>query len=319
MPEYEYKFFAPVANAGGQFTSLRVPAPFRIERWKAAKIVSLWQRIERLPKWEIQWRVHRNHVVPERATTGYVITGSVLAQDEISIHLHQKHLEPVARPLEHWIRCVRLITGGHIEFACIYWYLEREKHLDMVSAESPEIPTKNKQGKVNPSSIGQCNEMLDLLSRPLKHEYIKLAWDHWDESFTAHQAHIEFLQIMMALEVLFNVGQHDIRYRIARSAAVLLGENREHAEFVYDTIREAYNLRSQLVHAGKAKDLNTINIWLLRELVRRAITDLIHLDTSKDQISLDLTKLGFGEKRKLTRRPRATRAKPRRKRNITPG
>jgi|SRR5678815_4881102 hypothetical protein len=119
--------------------------------------------------------------------------------------------------------------------------------------------------------IAQDNELLDLLSRPLKHEYIK---DHWDESFTAHQAHIEFLQLMMALEVLFNVGQHDIRYRIARSAAVLLGENRAHAEFIYDTIREAYNLRSQLVHAGKSKDLNMLNVALLRALVQRAITDL---------------------------------------------
>ena len=100
---------------------------------------------------------------------------------------------------------------------------------------------------------------------------------------------------MMAIEVLFNVGQHDIRYRIARSVAVLLGEDKERADFYFDRVREAYDFRSQLVHTGKTKGLNRIDIWFLRSLVRRAIAALIELDMAKDKVADALTKLGFGD------------------------
>jgi hypothetical protein len=311
VTEKEYKFFAPIANAGGHFRSLRVPAPFRIERWKKAKILTLWRKIEHLPKWEIEWRIDRNFVVAQSGSTGHLLTGSVLAPAETSFEVHAKYLEPAMRPLEHWIRCVRLITGGHVEFAALYWYQEVEKQADMIYAQHSEMPVKDKPGTVNPYAVAKDNELLQLLLSPMKHEYIELAWDHWDESFKAHHSHIEFLQLMMALEALFNVGQHDIRYRISRSAAVLLGEDRENAEFYYDTVREAYDGRSQLVHTGKSKALDNINIWFLRFVVRCAIIELIRLDMPKDQVAAELTKLGFGCKEQLAKLSKTTQAKPR--------
>ena len=118
---------------------------------------------------------------------------------------------------------------------------------------------KKKQGTISAGIVEESNELIDRLRKPSKHEYIKLAWDHWDQSFRVPLEDLEFLQLMMAIEVLFNVRQHDIRYRIARSVAVLLGEDKGRADFYYDSVREAYDFRSQLVHTGKTKRLNRIN------------------------------------------------------------
>ena len=311
MSEGEYKFFAPISNAGGHFRSLKIPSPFRIERWNEDKILSLWRRIEGLPKWEISFRLHRSNIISPGGKTGHVITGCVPGEREFNYEHHESVLRPTEAPLEHWIRCVRLVTNGHVEMAAAFWYQEYGRKYEMLSAVTSDLPIKEKHGTVNASSVAKDNALLARLALPLKHEYIKLAWDHWDESFRTHQENLEFLQLMMALEVLFNVGQHDIRYRIARSAAVLLGEDREHSEFCYDSIREAYDFRSQLVHTGKTKGLNRINIWYIRSLVQRAILDLLLLDMSKDQAAQALTKLGFGDREELTNTSRLTRATPR--------
>jgi hypothetical protein len=99
----------------------------------------------------------------------------------------------------------------------------------------------------------------------------------------------------MSLEVLFNLGQHDVRYRVSRSLAVLLGKDEEQSEYIFEEAKKAYDLRSKLVHTGKATGLESFWRWHFRHTVRDAIVRLIEIDLPKEKVSDALTKLAFGQ------------------------
>jgi hypothetical protein len=112
--------------------------------------------------------------------------------------------------------------------------------------------------------------------------------------------HMEFLSLVMAMEALLNVGQTDVQYRVSRSMAVLLGDHLDKSEWVYEQTKRAYDVRSKLVHTGKAKGIEKIWFWGLRSHVQEAILRLISLDITKDELAEKLTRLGFGQARELS-------------------
>ncbi len=106
-----------------------------------------------------------------------------------------------------------------------------------------------------------------------------------------------------ALEALFNVGAHDIRYRIARSIAVLLGKDAEDSDYLFEAVSKAYEVRSKLVHTGKAKGIDSVWLWQLQRAVQRAIVRCLTLAQPKESLSRQLTRLGFGQGRALVTSP----------------
>ena len=109
------------------------------------------------------------------------------------------------------------------------------------------LPIQALSATVNQTNAPLLNAFLGGTSLPLKPDYLQTALEHWEESLRSTKRHIEFLSLMMALETLFNVGAQDIRYRISRSVAVLLGDDAEDSEYIFESTREAYDVRSKLV------------------------------------------------------------------------
>lgn len=91
---------------------------------------------------------------------------------------------------------------------------------------------------------------------PPKREYVQLAFDNWDLSNYFMPKQPQFLPLVMALEILFNPGRSEIRYRVSRSMAVLLGKNREKSVDLEKEVKCLYDLRSELVHSGKLSNLD---------------------------------------------------------------
>jgi hypothetical protein len=213
-----------------------------------------------------------------------------------------RHLDELVVKLERDIRALRLYLCGQIEILGAYWYEMGEKdNPEMVSATVTQRTIDQAGEAVSQRDIKPLNDFLAKRRQPLNHEYIQLAWDHWDQSMGTKPEHLEFLSLVMSLEALFNVSQTDLRYRVARSMAVLLGHDSEHSEDIYGQTKDAYDIRSRLVHTGKSDKLKEFWMWSFRHDVNRAIRRLIELDLPKDTVSEILTRLPFGVGDKITR------------------
>ncbi len=205
-----------------------------------------------------------------------------------------EQLEKLEEPISRQLRLSGLYLCGQVDLAASYWYtLEKGKPLLTLGGMTMR-PLRELPGTVN--QIEATNKFIVNNKLPLTPDYLQTALEHWEEAHRSTQPHIEFFSLMVALETLFNVGAQDIRYRVSRSIAVLLGKTPEQAEYIFETVKEAYDVRSKLVHTGRAKGLEKVWLWGLRHLVQEAILRLNDLKMSKDEVSARLTRLGFGQR-----------------------
>jgi hypothetical protein len=242
---------------------------------------------------------------------GYVVTASVRIPYEAdpkdpygenALRFHH-NLELLTEGAARDLRALNLYLGVHAGLFDYYWYVQDGETQLPIHSTSSDKPVQRAAWRVEPREIPAINAFVRRMRKPLTRDYIRLAWDHWEHAFVAGPIHMELLSLVMALEALFNVGQTDLRYRVARSMAVLLGESPDGSEYVFDAIKDAYDLRSKLVHTGKA-DLKNLWIDSLRTYVRRAILKLIDLDLPKEDVAEILTRMGFGAAYEITRRSR---------------
>lgn len=302
MTSVTYYFFAPVSNARGHFRSIRLPSPFRFERWSRAKLVKLWRQIEALPKWAIEVRIDECYCIPEHRSVGHVVTGEVVLNSDSGVdgtYRSHKALDAFSETLTPVVQALSLYLCAHVQLVGEYWYTVNGTRIEMFSARTVNYPITETFGAIAPRQIAAVNDFLSRRHIPFKREYIQLAFEHWEQSLRSDVEHIEFLSLVMALEALFNVGQHDVRYRVARSAAVLLGADAEDSRYIFESVKRAYDVRSKLVHTGKAKGLEHVWLWSLRHLVRQAILAFVELDLPKDIVAEGLTAHGFGESGKV--------------------
>ena len=104
---------------------------------------------------------------------------------------------------------------------------------------------------------------------------------------------------MISLEALFNPGVHELRHRISRNAAVLLGSNREESSVIFSDIKGLYDKRSKVVHTGESSVIDKDALSRLRHYVRESIKKmyLIEDDTIKLVFDVALGKGGLGKQK----------------------
>jgi hypothetical protein len=74
------------------------------------------------------------------------------------------------------------------------------------------------------------------------------------------------------LEALFNPSDSELRYRISRNAATLIGKTDVESKIIYKFINQIYSKRSKLVHTGIVGDaIRREEIATLRSYVRQSI------------------------------------------------
>lgn len=106
---------------------------------------------------------------------------------------------------------------------------------------------------------------------------------------------LAFLVLMIGLETLLNPSHYEVRYRVSRNAAVLLGENREHSEEIFAQVKKLYDKRSEIVHSGKRRTIEKRDLLELRDYLRKAIIEIHHIGKEKNEITDLLDSHGFGE------------------------
>lgn len=137
---------------------------------------------------------------------------------------------------------------------------------------------------------------LDQTPIVFRHEFLRTATEAFDLSLTIKNLTMAFLALMIASETLFNRGHSELRYRIARNTAALLGESRSDARRIFGEVRRLYDLRSRVVHTGRLDLVSDEDFCKLRDYVRASIREIITINQAKDELMDLLNDVGLGER-----------------------
>jgi len=298
MSKLAYSFAAPLAYASGSFRSVKLAPPFKIERWSYQKICQLIIDMEGPTEWSPDPRVDELHCVLEHGNTGHVVTAQIELESDSSVDgLLALHRQLDARDefLDREIRLISLYLSAPIMIAARYWFgIENGKRV-MASAMQRNVPHDGHSYGILYTEAQNLSAFLRRETSSNKADFIAIALDHWNHSYDSIPLHMQLVSLITALEVLLNPAQTELKHRVTRLAAVLLGTSREESQEIYAGLGIIYDARSKVIHTGQLLAAKKVRYWQLRRWVSRAILHAMALGLPKDRLCHDLNQLGFGD------------------------
>jgi hypothetical protein len=201
--------------------------------------------------------------------------------------------------LNQILRLMRLFKDGNICMPFEYYYVYDEKNIPRRVMSSGSAPWKAKYSTEKYTLSDKESEDLEIFIKQTRlpfQNYLELAFENYELSYEIHNIGLGFLTLMISLEVMFNPSKQEVKHRVSRNTAVLLGSNYDETENIYSKIKDFYDKRSHLVHSGSAKIVNPEDLAQLRNYVRNAIKKIYRLGIAKDDLLEKLDRLGFGGK-----------------------
>lgn len=304
MSEFTKKvhFMGLLANVDRSILSAKLEHGFEICSMSQEKAVLLISKIEGLPPYHANMKLLRNHILEGEDL--YYISNSL--EDDIEMTDDGFLAKPLSevmefsnslvRDLDEVIRLMRLFKEGNIRMPFRYYY-----YIDDDSLEKPLLhtylgilPPIVGTYRLENCEIEELKKFLRDTESPFKERSLQLAFQNFDSSYSVPSVALSFLSLMISLEVLLNQGRAELRYRVSRNAAVLLGKNKCDSKRKFCEVRELYDKRSALVHSGKGIDKE--DLLKLRQYVRESIKEMNYIGKSKDEILKKLNTCGFGER-----------------------
>ena len=83
---------------------------------------------------------------------------------------------------------------------------------------------------------------------------------------------------MLALEAIFNDGKQELRNKVSRGCAVLIGRNKEGSRRIFKNARDLHDKRSVLVHTGDTSKVQELDVRELHALVRQGLVRALALN-----------------------------------------
>lgn len=297
-----YRYLALLANVDASFASVDLGPAFRIQRWSAKRLIGLLSDLESLPRHEIEFRIDLHHsCLDEEGKAAYVVTSAFRAAPDDGEGLPPSHrTRELDAALEETVALLRLFKDGGVDVVASYVYQVQDRVAELVSSTTSFDTIGYDPYVLAGDEVRSLNEFLRRWRLPFPLPYLRLAHQQFEQSYWASATALQFLSLMIALEVLFNPGPQELRYRISREVAIVLGDTPGEAESIFRSVQSLYDKRSLLVHSGKAETLTADDVKLLRDYIRRSIVALAGLGIPKDEMVSEINRLGFGQK--LTRR-----------------
>lgn len=151
-------------------------------------------------------------------------------------------------------------------------------------------------------SIPEINKFIQIFcNRFDKLSYIHQAFYSYTGSFSQRFENMEFIGLCMSLEAIVDA-HTELNYRLKRNVAILLGDESDRSQTIFDNIGKIYKLRSKIVHAGKYKDEKVAEYMpYLRTVVSRMIIEVILQNVpTLTELNKKVTSLGFGDREKIS-------------------
>lgn len=305
--EAEVHFKGILANVDSSILQMDFNHGFRIESFSEEEAVTLFSLLEKIPRQTVVQKYFFQYQClnfPERRM--YFISKSL---ENVSSHNSSKASSEIARfnniarfdntlvlgYLEPIIRLMRLFKEGDIRIPVkIYYQLKNDK---IQGARRSEYGRhiSNEPYHLEASEIPVLRSFIQSVELPFKKDFLQLAFENFELSYEIVDMQLAFLVIMIGLETLLNPSDYEVRHRISRNMAVLLGKNRENSEEIFAQAKKLYDKRSKIVHSGKRRIIEKEDLLKLRGYLREAIKEIHHIGKEKSEITALLDSHGFGE------------------------
>lgn len=163
---------------------------------------------------------------------------------------------------------------------------------NILKLPDPYNYTEKDMNTLSDEDADKINKLLNVFS-VIDDKIIEMALKNYDYSFFVPDD-VAIVLLVTSLEVLFHPGDRDeLKNRVARNAAVFLGNNNISSVKIFDDIRKFYDIRSKLVHSGvyndKKSKIDVIND--LRSIVSKAIIEYSCTVSLKDKKRKDFFKV----------------------------
>lgn len=193
------------------------------------------------------------------------------------------------------VRLMRLFKEGDLRMSLRYYYtVKNGKPSPYMSTLSGRYVSRESY-HLESSELQNLHNFLHETKIPFERAFLQLAFENFELSYEISNIGLSFLTLMISLETLLNPGKQELKYRISRNAAVLLGNDRENSRAIFSEIRELYDKRSKVVHTGDSKIIKRDVLLKLRHYVRETIKKIYLMKKCKDETLDILNSCGFGE------------------------
>lgn len=197
--------------------------------------------------------------------------------------------------LRNTFSLIRLFKEGNVCIPYHYYFHQDETTAKSFMSGGTILLVTREPFSLKDSEISYLHDFLKNSKLPFKEPYLQLAFENFELSYQILHPNLSFLALMISLEVLFNPSDIEIRNRIARNVAVLLGKDVNESESIFAEIKKLYDKRSVLVHAGKL-DITQNDVSILRRYIRESIKQINGLGKDKNGLLKTLNTLGFGQR-----------------------
>jgi len=297
-------YFGLLGNVNPSIQQICLHEGLRIEKWSKQKILDFLNQVIAIDPIDAEDRYEDVYGCGAKKTA-YVITGS-LESDTIPIQAEVENAvsfflrshefyESYSSILENKIHLLRLCSKGDIRLSIsCYYRIDESGDKELIQANQVTTSLRNWVFHVSPNEAEYFNDFISTTEIHLQPEYIQLAYENFLLSYDVLDDRLTFLSLMIALETLFNDGTSEIRYRISRGVAVLLGRTIKQSEAIFKDVKRLYNKRSVLVHTGDPRKIRPIDVLDLQNYVRDSLRLLIGYRIPKNLLTQMLTEEGFG-------------------------
>ena len=222
----------------------------------------------------------------------YIITNSLLPSELAKFDNNFVH-----GYLNPRIRLMRLFKKGNISMPLIYYYYLVDDSIPKPCMRmATSLYVLKESYTVESSEVKELLEFIKNTKLPFAEPSLQFAFDNFELSYETRNINLSFLALMVSLEALLNPGEQELRYRISRNAAVLLGKKDKNSKNIFDEMKKLYGKRSKIVHTGKPDIINGEDLFKLRYYVRDSIKEINKIGKTGKELWDLLNSRGFSEK-----------------------
>lgn len=303
------KYTSLLGNVDKTILRVTLGDGFAIEEWPIEKFVTFYEDMLGSADHDIWFKLDEDWGYGRgrkyRPKSVYIVSKSF---EKFPVRDHGKNIDKLMEELkrrdqfvslqtallEDKLLKLRLCAEGSIKVCVEFFYSESDGVLEMETSSEEMLHCENRPFKVRKSDLNAIQRLLESPPLSTSHKYISFALENYLQSYRVSQIELEFISLMLAFEAIFNDGKQELRHKISRSCAVLLGKTKRSSRIVFKDIRNLYDKRSVLVHTGDRAKITHADVISLKNYVRRSLLQVVQLGLPKDQLSVELTEAGFG-------------------------
>ncbi len=122
---------------------------------------------------------------------------------------------------------------------CCYYYNKGSKPSVMISAAERAYVDFETKYDLSNDEVPDLQRFIRSTELPFGEESIALALESFELSYETHDLRLAFLSLMIALETMLAPAGSELKYRISRNAAVLLGDSETRAAAIFEKSRDS--------------------------------------------------------------------------------